>query len=72
LGTYDHANLQAALVVWFRTSEREWNIRAVPELRVPVSPTRYRVPDVTVIDRAQQEMPLAERFIGGFSGSWTG
>ncbi|HKD45158.1 MAG TPA: Uma2 family endonuclease [Candidatus Angelobacter sp.] len=53
LGTYDHANLQAALVVWFRTREREWNIRAVPELRVQVSPTRYRVPDMTVIDRAQ-------------------
>jgi Uma2 family endonuclease len=53
LGEYDHANLQAALVVWFRTRQREWNIRAVPELRVQVSPTRFRVPDVTVIDRAQ-------------------
>jgi len=53
LGEYDHARLQAALVVWFFTREREWSIRAVPELRVQVSPTRFRVPDVTVIDRAQ-------------------
>jgi Uma2 family endonuclease len=53
LGEYDHANLQAALVVWFRNRQREWNIRAVPELRVQVSPARFRVPDVTVIDRAQ-------------------
>jgi hypothetical protein len=53
LGTYDHANLQAAVAVWFRNRQRDWNIRAVAEQRVQVSPTRYRVPDVAVIDRAQ-------------------
>jgi Uma2 family endonuclease len=53
LGEYDHARLQSALLVWFRTREREWNIRAVVELRVQVSPTRFRVPDVTVLDRAR-------------------
>jgi Uma2 family endonuclease len=31
--------------------EREWNLRAVPDLHLRVSPTRYRVPDVTVLDR---------------------
>jgi Uma2 family endonuclease len=50
LGEYEHARLQAALILWFGTREREWNIRVVPELRVQVSPTRYRVPDVTVLD----------------------
>jgi Uma2 family endonuclease len=53
LGEYDHARLQAVLVVWFHNRERDWNIRVVPELRVQVSPTRFRVPDVTVMDRAQ-------------------
>jgi Uma2 family endonuclease len=53
LGEYDHANLQTALAVWFHTRQREWNIRVVVEQRVQVSPTRFRVPDVVVIDRAQ-------------------
>jgi Uma2 family endonuclease len=53
LGEYDHARLQSILIVWFGKKERDWNIRVVPELRVQVSPTRFRVPDVTVIDRAQ-------------------
>lgn len=52
-GEYDHANWQGALVAWFRTHGREWNIRAIPELRVQVSATRFRVPDVTVMDRNQ-------------------
>jgi Uma2 family endonuclease len=51
LGEYDHGSLQAALVLWFGNRQREWKIRVVPELRVQVSPTRYRVPDVTVLDR---------------------
>jgi hypothetical protein len=29
LGEYDHANLQSALLAWFRFRQREWNIRAV-------------------------------------------
>ena len=53
LGTYDHARLQLILGGWFLRREREWNIRAVVEQRVQVSPTRFRVPDVTVIDGAQ-------------------
>jgi Uma2 family endonuclease len=53
LGEYDHANLQTALAVWFRARQREWKIRAVVKQRVRVAPTRFRVPDVIVIDRAQ-------------------
>lgn len=29
----------------------EWNIRVYPELRVQVTPSRFRVPDVTILDR---------------------
>ena len=53
LGEYDHANLQSALVTWFRNRQGEWKIRAVVEQRIQVRPTRFRVPDATVIDRAQ-------------------
>lgn len=53
MGEYDHANWQGALLAWFRTHAQEWNVRAFPELRVQVSATRYRVPDVTVMSRDQ-------------------
>jgi Uma2 family endonuclease len=51
MGEYDHASWQGAILKWFWLHEKEWNIRAQPELRVQVAPTRYRVPDVTVLDR---------------------
>ncbi|MBV8631062.1 MAG: Uma2 family endonuclease, partial [Silvibacterium sp.] len=50
-GEYDHASWQDAILAWFRQHAQEWNVRSKPELRVQVAPTRYRVPDVTVLDR---------------------
>ena len=37
----------------FRQHEKAWSIRVLPELRVKVAATRYRVPDVTLLDRGQ-------------------
>ena len=51
MGEYDHATWQQALLLWFVQNQVQWNVRVRPELRVKVSPTRYRVPDVTVLDR---------------------
>jgi len=53
VGEYDHAAWQSALVLYFRQHKTDWNIRVQPELRVQVSETRYRVPDVTVLNRDQ-------------------
>jgi hypothetical protein len=53
LGEYDHSSLQGALVAWFGNRRREWNIRVLPEQRVQVSPSRFRIPDVCVISRDQ-------------------
>lgn len=52
-GTYDHADWQQAIQSWFFRHGDELKIRVFPELRVQVSSTRFRVPDVTVLDRAQ-------------------
>jgi Uma2 family endonuclease len=49
LGEYDHASLQRELIVYFHARRKEWGIRVVPEQRVQVSPTRFRVPDVCVV-----------------------
>lgn len=53
VGEYDHASWQHALELWFAQHAKEWNIRVRPELRVQVADTRFRVPDVTVLDRNQ-------------------
>jgi Uma2 family endonuclease len=49
LGEYDHNRLQIKVGAFFFLREKEWGIRVVPEQRVQVSPTRFRVPDVCVM-----------------------
>jgi Uma2 family endonuclease len=53
MGEFDHASWQQAIQRWFLHHEKEWGVRVRPELRVKVAPTRYRVPDVTVLDRSR-------------------
>ncbi len=53
MGQFDHSSWQQAIQRWFWPREVEWNIRVRPELRVRVSLTRFRVPDVTLLDRDQ-------------------
>jgi Uma2 family endonuclease len=54
VGEYDHSNLQGALVAWLRRCQRDWNIRVLPEQRIRVSASRFRVPDVSVVSREQE------------------
>src|SRR5208337_184469 len=51
VGEYDHASWQAALLEYFTKYKHDWNIRVLAELRVQVAATRFRVPDVTILDR---------------------
>ena len=53
VGENDHSARQLAILKWFLQHEKEWNLRLRPELRIQVAATRFRVPDVTVHDRAQ-------------------
>jgi Uma2 family endonuclease len=49
LGELDHGWLQGVLFAYFFTRRRQWNILVVPELRVQVKATRFRIPDLCVI-----------------------
>jgi Uma2 family endonuclease len=49
VGEHDHAAVQAGLILWFRQRQSEWNIEVLPEQRVRVSPTKFRVPDVCLV-----------------------
>jgi Uma2 family endonuclease len=51
MGEYDHSAWQLAVLAYF-LKHPEWRVKAMPELRVQVSPTRFRVPDITVLDVA--------------------
>ncbi len=48
LGEKEHAILQGALNFLFLSNRKAWGIEVYPELRVQVSPTRFRIPDITV------------------------
>lgn len=50
VGELDHAAWQKAVQQWFWRREEEWGIRVFAELGVQVSPTRFRVPDVVVLE----------------------
>jgi Uma2 family endonuclease len=51
VGENDHSSWQFAIQQWFGRHLEDWAIRVRPELRVQVSKRRFRVPDVTILDR---------------------
>lgn len=51
MGEIDHADWQRAILKWFLLHEDDWKVFVFPELRVQVSPSRFRVPDITLIDQ---------------------
>jgi len=59
LGEYDHSNLQTTISAYLKYRARSWNVRVIVELRIRVSATRVRVPDICVIlrDREIEQVP---------------
>jgi Uma2 family endonuclease len=49
LGEYEHSRPQGIIYAYLFNREKEWKIRVVPEQRVQVKPTRFRIPDVSVV-----------------------
>jgi Uma2 family endonuclease len=48
LGEQDHSDLQSCFIELLSTPAAKEHLRVNPELRVQVSPTRYRVPDLCI------------------------
>jgi Uma2 family endonuclease len=53
LGELTHGRFQRRLIVYFDPRSKELGIEVIPEQRVQVSSTRFRVPDVTVVKTSQ-------------------
>jgi Uma2 family endonuclease len=49
LGETEHSRLQALLIGFLLMREKQGNIIVLPEQRVQVTQTRYRVPDIVVV-----------------------
>ena len=61
VGEFDHARWQNAIQRWFSSKSDEWNSWVLPEMRVQVDPTRFRVPDVTIVDRSLPQEQILTR-----------
>jgi len=55
-----HSTLQMFFLFYFQSRKRELGIRVRPELRLKISPRRYRVPDVMVLPASAPFQPVAE------------
>jgi len=58
LGEEPHSRIQRKLIVYLDQRSAEYGIEVFPEQRVQVSPTRFRVPDVTVVRLPQPQEPI--------------
>jgi len=58
VGEHPHGNLQIILGTIFRNNRVAWGVRPLGDTRVQVSPTRFRIPDVSVIRNTDPKDPI--------------
>ena len=59
-GELDHSKLQAALAAYFFARRKERDITILLEMRVQVTPTRFRIPDVCIVLGGTKEQILTK------------
>ncbi len=57
MGEQSHARIQAYFAYIFRLHASQWGVRGLPEQRLQVLPSRFRIPDISLIPLSD---PLAE------------
>jgi Uma2 family endonuclease len=60
MGESDHSALQGIILALLYNRRREWGIHVFPELRVQVTATRYRVPDICITTQKARDGVLRE------------
>lgn len=61
VGEWDHSRLQMLLSGYLLNREKEWGITVVPEQRVQVRATRFRVPDILVLAGVAPGRPIVDQ-----------
>jgi len=57
-GEHDHGYLQTLLAVLFTQNREAWAVRAVIDVRMRVSRTRFRVPDLSILRKDAPRDPI--------------
>lgn len=64
LGEWDHSRLQGKIIAYLIARYEAAGIQSVPKLRIRVSPTRFRVPDISVfLSDPGERVPTKPPFI---------
>ena len=63
LGEKTHSRIQGEFIFFLRARAKELGMEVLPEQRVQVSPTRYRIPDVTVLRKSDERIVTSPPFI---------
>ena len=58
LGERSHSRLQGLVCAYILAREKEWHVVALPEQRVQVKATRFRVPDICVLAEDDPNEPI--------------
>jgi Uma2 family endonuclease len=58
VGETEHSNFQMLISGYLHSRKKEWGIGVLPEQRVQVKATRFRVPDITVVLGALPKTPI--------------
>jgi Uma2 family endonuclease len=61
VGEWDHSRLQMLLSGYLLNREKQWGIIVVPEQRVQVKATRFRIPDILVLIGLPPEGPIVNK-----------
>ncbi len=60
VGEYPHGKMQAKLILWFGGHEEEWKVEVIPEQRINISSSRYRVCDVVLLRAGAPQEDIAK------------
>ena len=58
LGEFEHAYVQGLLITLFNNHRQDWDVYALPEQRVQIQKTRFRVPDIAVLRAGSKREPI--------------
>ena len=56
----DHSHMHADVIGYFHARRKQWNITILPEMRVQIMPTRFRIPDVCIVLGNEYEQILTK------------
>ena len=57
-GEQPHSSIQIIVAAIFHAQRDAWQVRVLPEQRVQVTPTRYRIPDLCIVSRSDPKDPI--------------